>query len=169
MPIPGVTQPEILPVDDGLRLRRFDGVYDFALAWYQDEDMVYLVDGVRLAYDTDRLTRMYTYLDRQGELYFIEAWEGEGWRPIGDVTLMQDDMPIVIGDGAWRGRGVGGRVIRALIRRGRELGYDRLGVREIYAFNPVSRRCFEKAGFRVCGETDKGWRLSLSLRDAPDD
>lgn len=58
MPIPGVTQPEILPVDDEIRLRRFDGVYDFALSWYQDEDMVYLVDGVRSAYDMDRLTRM---------------------------------------------------------------------------------------------------------------
>ena len=169
MPMPGVTQPEILPVDDGLRLRRFDGVYDFALSWYQDEDMVYLVDGVRLAYDMDRLTRMYTCLDQRGELYFIEAREGEGWRPIGDVTLMRDDMPIVIGDGALRGRGVGRRVIRALIRRGRALGFDSLGVQEIYAFNPASRRCFEGAGFRVCGETDRGWRLSLSLRDAADD
>ena len=169
MPIPGVTQPAILPVDAEIRLRRFDGVYDFALSWYQDVDVVYLVDGVRSAYDMDRLTRMYTWLDQQGELYFIEAREGDGWRPIGDVTLMRDDMPIVIGDGAWRGRGVGGRVIRALIRRGRVLGSDRLGVREIYAFNPVSRRCFEGAGFRVCGETDKGWQLSLSLRDTPDD
>ena len=169
MPIPGVTQPAILPVDAEIRLRRFDGVYDFALSWYQDVDVVYLVDGVRSAYDMDRLTRMYTYLDQQGELYFIEARAGEDWRPVGDVTFLKEDMPIVIGDGAWRGRGVGGRVIRALIRRGRALGYDRLGVREIYAFNPVSRRCFEKAGFRVCGETDKGWRLSLSLRDAPDD
>ena len=47
MPIPNVEQPRILPVGDGLRLRKFDGCFDFAFSWYQDEELVYLVDGVR--------------------------------------------------------------------------------------------------------------------------
>ena len=36
---------------------------DFALSWYQDTEMIYLVDGVRKAYDREYLYDMYTYLD----------------------------------------------------------------------------------------------------------
>lgn len=106
MPIQGLEQPEIIAIEDTLRLRKFDGKYDFALKWYQNEDMVYMVDGVRRAYDMDRLTRMYTYLNQAGELYFIEVLENGSFRPIGDVTFWQDDMPIVIGDPHYRGKGI---------------------------------------------------------------
>ena len=47
MPIPGIVQPDILPVSDRLRLRKYDGVFAFALPWYLDTETVYLVDGVR--------------------------------------------------------------------------------------------------------------------------
>ena len=43
MPIEGISQPEIIQIDSGLRLRRFDGQYAFAFDWYQDAEMVYLV------------------------------------------------------------------------------------------------------------------------------
>ena len=42
MPIQGTVQPEFLAVDEAIRLRRFDGVYDFAFDWYQDEDVVWV-------------------------------------------------------------------------------------------------------------------------------
>ena len=48
MAIEGVEQPAVLQVDDEIRLRKYDGVYDFAFGWYQDEETVYLVDGVRV-------------------------------------------------------------------------------------------------------------------------
>ena len=60
MPVPGILQPEILPIDPTLRLRRYDGQCDFALPWYQDEETVYLVDGVRKSYDLAYLNQMYT-------------------------------------------------------------------------------------------------------------
>ena len=163
MPIPGIVQPDILPVSDRLRLRKFDGVFAFALPWYQDEDTVYMVDGVREPYTTEKLERMYRYLDRQGELYFIEAAEVEGFRPIGDVTFWQEDMPIVLGDKAYRGQQIGSQVIAALKERGRALGYTRLYVREIYDFNTASQRCFEKAGFRPIEKTEKGKRYMTEL------
>ena len=47
MPIPGISQPEILPVTEALRLRKFDGIYDFALSWYQDPELVWTLDGER--------------------------------------------------------------------------------------------------------------------------
>lgn len=163
MPLPGIAQLEILPVDDGLRLRCYDGAHGFALPWYQDAETLWLVDGCREPYDEEKLARMYRYLDAQGELYWIEVREGDAWRPIGDVTFWPEDMPIVIGEKTYRGRGIGGRVIRALVERGRSLGFPALMVQEIYRYNAASRRCFEKAGFRAVEETDRGVTMRLTL------
>lgn len=166
MPIANIPQPDFLKISDTLRLRRYDGVFAFALEWYQDEELVYLVDGVRRTYDLEGLHGMYGYLNRKGELYFIEAQTPEGWKPIGDVTFWQQDMPIVIGDAAYRGRGVGKQVVRRLIERGRELGYSTLYIGDIYSFNTASRRCFEALGFRPYEKTELGDKYVLQLSDS---
>lgn len=163
MPIPEIQQPEVLPVDQDLRLRRFDGKFEFAFNWYQDEETVYLVDSARKKYSRELLEDMYTYLDRQGELYFIEVRTDHGFVPIGDVTFSRDDMPIVIGERAYRGKGIGRKVIRALVQRAKALGYKKLHVHEIYSFNAASRRCFESLGFRACEKTEKGDRFVCEL------
>lgn len=163
MPIAGIVQPEILPVDEKLRLRRYDGVNGFALPWYQDAETLWLVDGCREPYDEAKLNAMYRYLDAQGELYWIEVREGDAWRPVGDVTFWAQDMPIVIGEKHLRGCGIGTRVISALAERGRSLGYPCLTVQEIYHYNTASRRCFEKAGFRAAAATDQGVTQRLEL------
>ena len=163
MAIQGIEQPALIQIDESLRLRKYDGVFDFALEWYQDEDMVYMVDGVRSAYDMDRLARMYVYLNKAGELYFIEILENESYKPIGDVTFWQDDMPIVIGDPNFRGKGIGRKVISALVQRGRSLGFDYVSVGEIYDWNEPSRRCCESVGFRAYEKTEKGTKYRLTL------
>ena len=109
MAIPGVEQPAYIQIEDDLRLRRYDGTADFAFPWYQDVELVYLVDGVRKAYGREYMYDMYTYLDAHGELYFIEALENGAWAPIGDVTFSETDLPIVIGVPEYRGRAWGGR------------------------------------------------------------
>ena len=96
MAIKGIKQPEIIQLDDSLRLRKFDGKYDFALEWYQDLDLVWMVVGDRVPYTPELLTRMYTWLDNEGELYFIEILEEGEYLPVGDVCLWKEDMPIVI-------------------------------------------------------------------------
>ena len=163
MAIEGVDQPAYMEINETLRLRRYDGAADFALTWYQDEALVYLVDGVKKPYDRETLYSMYNYLDQRGELYFIEARTEGGFVPIGDVTFSRTDMPIVIGEAAYRGRGVGKQVILALMDRGRQLGYDTLGVREIYDFNAASIRCFTSCGFRPVERTERGWRYEAKL------
>ena len=60
MAIEGVAQPLFIQIHDDLRLRRFDGTADFAFAWYQDEELVYLVEGVRKAYDRRACTAIWT-------------------------------------------------------------------------------------------------------------
>lgn len=161
MAIEGIVQPEILKINDTLRLRKFDGIYDFAFDWYQDEETVYLVDGVRKKYSQETLKCMYEYLDKHGELYFIEVLECDEFKSIGDVTFWQNDMPIVIGDKTYRGKGIAKQVIGALIQRGKLLGYTELYVNEIYEFNLASRKCFESMGFEACDKTEKGNKFVL--------
>lgn len=163
MAIQGIEQPEVIQIDELLRLRKFDDGYDFALAWYQDLDTVWLVDGDRIPYTPELLTKMYHWLDDAGELYFIEVLENGAYKPIGDVTFWQEDMPIVIGDPNYRGRGLGRKIISALVNRGRELGYTRLDVDEIYDWNEGSKRCFESVGFTACEKTEKGAKYTLTL------
>lgn len=163
MPIPNIPQPEILSVAEKLRLRKFDDGYGFALEWYQDPELVWLVDGKREPYTQEKLGRMYHYLDRQGELYFIEALENGVWSPIGDVTFWQEDLPIVIGDVKYRSRGIGKAIIAALIQRGRDLGFESLRVEEIYDWNTASRKCFEYSGFHAYEKTEKGNRFIINL------
>lgn len=163
MAIQGIEQPESIQIDASLRLRKFDGKYDFALMWYQDTELVYLVDGKKTAYTRERLEKMYHYLNDMGELYFIEVLEDGSYKPIGDVTFWKEDMPIVIGEPAYRGKGIGRKVITALVNRGRELGYDKLYVAEIYAYNEGSKRCFEGAGFHPYEKTENGARYVMYL------
>ena len=162
MPIEGLAQPDMIPVDGDLRLRKFDGVYDFALEWY-DSETTLLVDGDPEPYTPYALRCMYEWQNEHGELYFIEYDYGNGFVPVGDVTFSGDDLPIVIGPKDLRGKGIGKRVVRALIERARQLGYTELHVKDIYSFNEGSRRCFTGCGFVEDGTTEKGNSFVLKL------
>ena len=163
MSIANVNQPDILGVEDTLRLRKFDDNFAFAFDWYQDIETVWLVDGVRKPYTMEKLGRMYHYLDKHGELYFIEILENGIWKPIGDVCFSQEDLPIVVGEKNCRGKGLGRKVIARLLDRGRELGWKKMYVNEIYEYNSASRKCFENSGFRVCEKTQTGNRFEIDL------
>lgn len=157
MAIEGITQPEYINIDETLRLRKFDNKYDFALSWYQDEEILRLVDGENAKpYDNVKLTRMYNVLDNRGELYFIEVKEFGEYVPIGDVTFWKEDMPIVIGNRNYHRRGIGYKVVMALQKRAMELGYDKIYVKEIYSYNIGSQKTFEKAGFKKYKEIENG-------------
>ena len=164
MPIKDIKQPEINKVDSNLRLKKFDNKFSFAFNWYQDEDTVKLVDGLNAKkYDFNTLKSMYQYLNNVGELYFIEILENNEFIPIGDVTFWKDDMPIVIGDKNYRNKGIGKKVIEALIGRAKELGYQEIKVREIYTYNIASQRLFESVGFKKSGNTANGFSYTLSI------
>ena len=89
--------------------------------------------------------------------------ENDTYKPIGDVTFWQEDLPIVIGEPNYRGKGLGRKIISALIARGKELGFDHMAVEEIYDWNDASRRCFEALGFSAYEKTEMGARYRLSL------
>ena len=163
MPIPTIQQEELIVIDDSLRLRAYDGQFELALDWYQDPDMIYMIDCSKEPYPPEKVQRMYEYLARQGEVYFIEVWERDHWLAIGDVTFWQDDLPLVIGNVAYRRKGIGKRVLSALIQRARNLGYQKIAVQEIYDFNQPSRSLFESLGFYPTLAREKGRSYVLDL------
>ena len=81
MPIPGITQPELIAVDDGLRLRKFDGNYDLALPWYQDSETLLLVDGADKPYTPERIRQMYDYLAAMASYTGSRSGQGRALSP----------------------------------------------------------------------------------------
>lgn len=163
MAIDGVDQPKILEIDKELQLRRYDGQHDFAFDWHQDLELVWLIDGAQERYSPDLLNRMYDYLATNGECYFIEIFENDQFRPIGDVTLFTDDFAIAIGDKRYWKKGIGTKVLNRMVERARELGFKEILVEEIYDWNLSSRKLFEKCGFEVGEKTEKGWSYEKKL------
>lgn len=164
MPIEGMIQPELIPVSPTLRLRKYDGIFDFALPWYQDPVVLKMSEGENTApYPMETLEKMYSYLDAHGELYWIEEDQGAGFVPIGDVTLCREDMPIVLGSPAVRGRGIGKAVVKALIERARALCWDHLAVQNIFSYNTASQKLFLSCGFRETEKTPDGAGYRLEL------
>ena len=133
------------------------------MAWYQDVDLVEFVDGVRSPYNVEKLNAMYSYLEKHGDLFWIEFRAKGEWFPIGDVTLSQENLPIVIGNPTYQHQGLGRKVLKALIDLARQKGWKQLTVQEIYTFNRISRRCFESLGFVENGTTENGVSFVLTL------
>lgn len=161
--IEGVEQPKLLEINKYLWLRKYDGYLDFALIWHQDLELVWLIDGDQECYSLDLLNRMYDYLSKNGECYFIEIFEDDQFIPIGDLTLFTDDFAIAIGDRRYWKKGIGTKVLHRMIERARELGFVEILVEEIYDWNLGSRKLFEKCGFEVVEKTQKGWSYKMIL------
>ena len=98
-----------------------------------------IIKNIRLPIDGTDMDFRLTKLDAFSGVYLLRLLE----------KLPEESTP---GNGLLQ-------VITALMDRGRELGYRQLRVNEIYHYNTASRRCFEKAGFRVTEETESGVSL----------
>ena len=156
---------QIIQIDSSFRLVPYflADHRDVALTWYQDVDLVELVDGVRSPYSVKKLNAMYSYLEKHGDLFWIEYKEKGEWLPIGDVTLSLENIPIVIGNPTYQHQGLGCKVLKALIDLARQRGWKELKVQEIYDFNHASRRCFESLGFVESRRAEKGTSFLLKL------
>lgn len=143
-------KPKNLQIDERLRLvTPSKENWDIGLKWYQDKDILYNSEGVQgKVYDLETIYRMYSKLDELGELYFIEIMDEGVYKIIGDVTLSEENMPIVIGDKKYWGLGIGKKVILKLLDRAKELGYKSITIPEIYDYNNRSKRLFKSVGFK---------------------
>jgi RimJ/RimL family protein N-acetyltransferase len=165
MPFQNIMQPEIIDLNQGLRLRKFNiGEESTAHSWYQNPSVLYYSEGITEgSYDMEVIQRMYKFLSSIGELYFIEALEDGDWVPIGDVTLSDKNMPIVLGDQRYWGKGIGKKVISRLLDRAREIGLQKICIPAIYKYNDRSRNLFTSFGFVKVAENDKEDSFELKL------
>ena len=121
--------------------------YAAALPWYQAPALCRQVDNRDGVYDLELLKRMYSYLNRRGNLYYIKYRN----RLCGDVCLHPDGEINIVVAAPFQNRHIGRRVIGELVRMAKERGIPRLYA-EIYSFNAQSQRMFERAGFRRAEE-----------------
>ncbi|MDA8199893.1 MAG: GNAT family N-acetyltransferase [Thermaerobacter sp.] len=171
--------PALPTLEDGdLRLRpvSLPGDIEVAWSWYQDKQTLALSQRPGTEpLSRDRVARMYQYQVEHGDFYIIEVRDqrdGGLWRPIGDVMLAPDTLPIVIGDPSARRQGIGRRVLALLIARARQLGWPTLQAKEIWLYNVGSRRLFQSAGFVLAatgvdpgGQPYERYRLDLRPPD----
>ena len=151
-------QPEIIDINDSLRLRKYDGHYELFLPGYRDPVVYQNSEGIfdegRIP-DLEYVKRMCTYLARVGELYYIEAKENGTYVPIGDVTVKEENPPIAIWREAYRGKGVGRLVMEAVIGRLKELGSAKITGSTVYQWNTASQKLHERLGFRRVSDDEK--------------
>lgn len=163
-----ILQPEVIDIDDTLRLRKYDGKYEIAIPWYQDPIVYYNSEGItdpEKIPDTEYIKRMYRYLSEHGECYWIEVLEKGVFIPIGDVTLKEENPPIAIGVAQYRSVGIGTKVMRAIIRRAKELGIPKLYGSKVYTYNKISQKMHESLGFQCVGISENEMYYEIDLTE----
>ncbi len=143
-----------IDITENLRLRPLiTDDYKEAVLWYQDKEILWYSENRTEAYDLEDINRMYTYLSSIGEVYVIEYKQKE-WVNIGDVTLSQKCMPIIILP-EYQSLGLGFKIINVLIERARTLKWEIIQLSGIYVYNDKSQRLFKKCGFNETHRDEK--------------
>lgn len=167
------TEPYEALIDDDLRLRPVQIPEDVARAvsWYRDPEVLRLSQGEETPpFDEEIVERMFRAMVSRCEVYMIEVRLPEGWHTVGDASLCATaGTPITIGDGKFRSRGLGKRVLDLLVARARALGWARMVVSGIYTDNERALRLYRGAGFSTTGQTGEEsersmWTMELLLR-----
>jgi len=166
MALPGIVQPEFVEINEWLRLRKYDGQFERFLVGYQNPIVYQNSEGIfdeSKIPDLDYMERMCGYLSKVGELYYIEVREDHGFVSIGDVTIKDENPPIAIWLDDYRGKGIGTLVMQTVIRRLRELGFQKVKNSTVYRWNEASQKMHEKLGFYRVGAEDDEIQYELNL------
>lgn len=130
-----------------LRTAKLDEYVEVAVPWYQDAEVLKYSEGASLPYDRAMIRRMYETMSAKGEIYLNEVPDGMRWRAIGDAGLLNDALPIVIGNSSDRSRGFGTKVLQLLLDRAKQLGWQSVQVGGVLADNTKAIRLYHSAGF----------------------
>lgn len=134
-------------VDEEIMLVRYYPNYKTTLAWYQDLDLCRQVDNRDAVYDLELLKRMYNYLNKHGDLFYIKYKN----RLCGDVCLQPSGEVNIVISKPFQNKHIGRRVMNEIIQLARETGIHELHA-EIYAFNRQSQKMFQSIGFVKAGD-----------------
>ena len=166
MPLKKIIQPDIITIDQNIRLRKYDGNYQQALIFYQDPYIYYNSEGILdddKKPNMDYVKGMFEWLNDNGELYFIESNKNDQYITIGDVTIKDENPPICIWMKEYRNLGIGTKVMQIVIKRLKDLGYKRVYGSTVYKWNKVSQKMHEKLGFKIVNETEHEYDYELLL------
>ncbi len=150
MPFTNIKQPEIININNTLRLTAYNGNYSIAYSWYQDDVVRKFPEGITdptIRLEISWIEKKLNALNNSGELYFIEVYENGKFIAIGDVTLQENNPPIEIGVAEYRGVGIGTKVMKALVKRAKEIGIKKIYNTGCYEDNFASQKMLENAGF----------------------
>ena len=134
-------------VDKEITLVPYYPNYATALEWYQDLDLCKQVDNRDSVYDLDLLKRMYKYLNKHGDLYYIKYKN----RLCGDVCLQPGGEINIVVAKPFQNKHIGRRVISEIIKMAKKKNIQELHA-EIYSFNTQSQRMFLSLGFKKVDE-----------------
>lgn len=134
-------------IDEEITLVRYYPNYKTTLAWYQDLNVCKQVDNRDTVYDLDLLKRMYKYLNRHGDLFYIKYKN----RLCGDVCLQASGEVNIVIASPFQNKRIGRRVVREIIQLAKEKQIPELRA-EIYTFNTQSQRMFQSVGFKKIDE-----------------
>ena len=166
MSIINIEQPIVIEVEENIRLLKYNGDYDIALIGYQDPYVYQNSEGIfddTKKPDINYIKGMFEWLNNNGELYYIQIREGQDFISIGDVTIKDVNPPIAIWYGKYRGIGIGTKVMKIVIKRLKELGYEKITGTTVYKWNESSQRMHEKLGFVKVDENEDEYIYELPL------
>ena len=129
-------------VDKEITLVRYYPNYKTTLEWYQDLDLCKQVDNRDTVYDLNLLKRMYKYLNKRGDLFYIKYKN----RLCGDVCLQPSGEVNIVIAKPFQNKHIGRRVIKEIIQLAKERQISKLQA-EIYTFNTQSQKMFQSIGF----------------------
>lgn len=139
-------QPGEIKIDETLSLVKYYPNYKTTLPWYQDAELCKQVDNRDGVYDRQRLSCMYRYLAKTGECYYIKIREKGRSRLIGDITLYNGEIAVVVCK-QYQNRHIGRKAVEALLKRAKDVAWTKVEA-EIYDFNKQSRKMFLSIGFK---------------------
>ena len=129
-------------VDKEITLVRYYPNYKTTLEWYQDLDLCKQVDNRDTVYDLNLLKRMYKYLNKRGDLFYIKYKN----RLCGDVCLQPSGEVNIVIAKPFQNKHIGRRVMKEIIQLAKEKQISKLQA-EIYTFNTQSQKMFQSIGF----------------------
>lgn len=150
-------------LNERIRLASYDCMREESLAWYQDKESMKNIVGKSIVYDRDKIVQMYDWQNKNGELFYIEYLDGNGYKTIGDVWLAKNDYAIVI-DQEHRNRHIGRIVTKYFIYRAKKNGWDTLVVSEIFNWNKASQKMFTSLKFYPFKEHKNSWSYRKRLK-----
>ncbi|MCH7999123.1 MAG: GNAT family N-acetyltransferase [Chloroflexi bacterium] len=107
------------------------------------------------------------FTDTAGRSFAVEDENGQH---IGNImyynidTLRQEaELGITIGDQQFWGQGYGSEAVRLLVEHLlARMGFQRIHLKTL-TWNRRAQRCFEKAGFVECGQTERGGNMFILM------